>query len=109
MYKIFILIISTLLCFSKLGYAQCTGGTNGGAISPAPTSVYQTMNCPAGDFYYTFVVGAGPCFSTYDFSFCSADGSNASFDSQITILDNTGVAVAGGYSDDFCGFLLDVF
>ena len=76
--------------------------SNGGALSPAPNSTYQTMNCAAGDFYYTFVVAASSCFPIYDFSFCSSDGSNASFDTQITILDNSGTAVSGGYSDDYC-------
>ena len=97
----YFLCIFFLLWFSKSGYTQCTGGSNGGTITPVPTAAYQTMNCPIGDFYYTFVV-AGSCFPTYDFSFCSADGGSASFDTQITILDNTGVAVSGGYSDDFC-------
>lgn len=81
--------------------AQCTGGTNAGALSPAPTSVFQTMNVSSGN-YYTFVVPSG-CLPTYTFSFCAADGSNAAFDTQITILDNAGNPVPGGYSDDFCG------
>lgn len=81
--------------------AQCTGGTGAGALSPAPSAVFQTMNVTTGN-YYTFVVPAG-CMPTYEFSFCAADGSNAAFDSQITILDNSGNAVPGGYSDDFCG------
>ncbi|MCA6362001.1 MAG: hypothetical protein IM638_03125 [Bacteroidetes bacterium] len=80
---------------------QCTGGTNAGALSPAPAAAFQTMNVSTGN-YYTFVVPA-TCFPTYTFSFCAADGSNATFDSQITILDNAGNPVPGGYSDDFCG------
>lgn len=101
MSKIYYLLL-LLFCLPKIITAQCTGGSNGGAINPAPTSAYQTMNTAAGDFYYTFVVAASTCFPQYDFSFCSADGSNASFDTQITILDNTGAAVSGGYSDDYC-------
>ena len=100
MEKLYFSIIC-FLTFTNIS-AQCAGGTNGGALSPAPTSAYQTMNCAAGDFYYTFVVAAGSCFPVYDFSFCSADGSNANFDTQITILDNSGTAVSGGYSDDYC-------
>ncbi len=99
MVKIYLLLLFTLT--SKVIFAQCTGGSSGGAITPAPTTAYQTMNVPAGDFYYTFVVSS--CLNTYDFSLCAADGGSASYDSQISILDNTGVAVAGGYSDDFCG------
>ncbi len=99
--KSFYTTILILIVFTNQLSSQCTGGTNNGALSPAPTSAYQTMNLPAGDFYYTFVVNS--CLPTYDFSYCSADGSNATFDTQITILDNSGVAVSGGYSDDFCG------
>ncbi|MBA4239820.1 MAG: hypothetical protein C0448_03785 [Sphingobacteriaceae bacterium] len=97
-------LLSIFIVFFSLNplHAQCTGGSNGGALSPAPNTTYQTMNCPAGDFYYTFVVAASSCFPVYDFSFCSTDGSNATFDTQITILDNSGAAVAGGYSDDYC-------
>ena len=80
--------------------SQCSGGSNGGAISPAPTSSYQTMNVSTGN-YYTFVVASG-CYDTYDFSFCSADGSNAAFDSEITILNSSGVYVGSAYSDDYC-------
>jgi len=94
------LLIALAVCKNSF-YAQCTGGTNGGALSPVPTTAYQTMAVAAGTRYYTFVVAAG-CMPTYDFSFCAADGGSASFDSQITILDNSG-AYAGGYNDDFCG------
>lgn len=88
--------------FHQITHAQCSGGSNGGALSPAPTSSYQTMNTTSGN-YYTFVVPSGSCYDTYDFSFCPANGSNATHDSQITILDNTGTYVGSAYSDDFCG------
>ncbi len=95
-------ILIAIYCFATIieVKAQCGAGTLGGALSPVPSAAYQTMNVTTGN-YYTFVVAAG-CMPTYDFSFCAADGSNAAFDSQITILDNSG-AYAGGYSDDFCG------
>lgn len=102
MKNVYVFLLASILGFAKNGFSQCTGGSNGGALSPVPGASYQTMNLPAGDFYYTFAVAASACLPTYDFSYCSADGSNASFDSQITILDNSGVAVSGGYSDDFC-------
>lgn len=82
--------------------AQCTGGTNNGAITPVPNAAYQTMNCPAGDFYYTFVVPAGTCLPQYEFSFCSGQGGSASFDTQLTILNSTGGTVTAGYNDDGC-------
>lgn len=88
--------------------AQCTGGSSGGALNPVPSTSYQTMNCPAGNYYYTFVVPASACYPQYDFSFCSSEGGNASFDTQITILDNTGTAVSGGYNDDYCSTLSHV-
>lgn len=66
--KQLIAIFTVFFSFNSLT-AQCTGGSSGGALSPAPTSAYQTMNCPAGDFYYTFVVAAGSCLPVYDFSF----------------------------------------
>src|SRR5579885_468792 len=92
-----LLFITRLQC-----NAQCSGGSSGGALSPAPSTSYVTMSVTTGN-YYTFTT-PGSCLPTYDFSFCSADGSNATFDSQITILDNSGNPVTGGYNDDFCSY-----
>jgi hypothetical protein len=79
--------------------AQCTGGTFGGTIG-AFTTVYQTKNVTSSR-YYEFVAETG-C-KTYDFSFCSGGGS-AAYDTQITILDNSGIYVGfPGYNDDACG------
>ncbi len=98
--RISVFLFSFLLALPSFVFGQCSGGTAAGALSPVPSSAYQTMNVTSGN-YYTFVVPAG-CLPTYDFSYCAANGSNASFDTQITILDNTG-AYTGGYNDDFCG------
>ncbi|MBD3638481.1 MAG: T9SS type A sorting domain-containing protein [Crocinitomicaceae bacterium] len=95
-------IVSVIICvwmYMPDSISQCTGGTNGGAIAPAPTSTYQTMSVSDGT-YYTFDVATAGCDS-YVFTFCS-NGGSASFDTQITILDNSGSPVAGGYNDDFC-------
>jgi hypothetical protein len=91
-----------LLCslFYLTGYTQCSGGASGGALNPVPAAAFQTMGVTSGD-YYTFVVAAG-CMPTYTFSFCAADGGSATFDTQLTILDNTGT-YANGFNDDFCG------
>jgi len=79
--------------------AQCAGGSSGGTIVPGLAwSSAGTAAVPSGT-YYTFAATAG---RTYYFSFCLADGGNSSFDTQISILDNSGV-YAGGYNDDFCG------
>lgn len=79
------------------GFGQCSGGSSGGAITP--TAAWQTITVSAGS-YYTFTVSAGTC-DTYDFSFCQGGGT-ASYDSQITMLDNSN-NYANGYSDDACG------
>ncbi len=97
-----LLIIFALFPVS-FSYAQCSGGIAAGALTPAPTAAFQTTSVLAGR-YYTFVVPAfAACTTyTYTFSFCAAQGGAAGFDTQITILDNTG-AYAGGYNDDNCG------
>ena len=93
--------IFILILFAQNLQAQCSGGSSGGALNPVPNSSYQTMSVSTGN-YYTFVVPSGSCYDTYDFSYCSTDGSNAAFDSQITILDNSGTYVSPAYSDDYC-------
>jgi len=99
---VFLLVLTTGL--NDIGYGQCSGGTNGGALNPVPAATTRTMTVTNGN-YYTFSVPASPCVPVYMFSFCSADGgSNSQTDTQITILDNSG-AYAGGYNDDFCGTL----
>ncbi len=96
-------IISLIVLFSLSGLrvsAQCTGGTNGGSITPG--LAWQSTNTVniAGGTYRTFNATAG---ATYYFSFCAVDGGSSAYDTQISILDNAGVAVAGGYNDDYCG------
>lgn len=90
---LFILLIS---CY-ELSLAQCTGGTSAGSLTP--TSVWQSATVDGGT-YFTFSATAG---LTYNFSFCSADGGATSYDTQITIHDNSGSPISGFYSDDFCG------
>ncbi|MFK7968838.1 MAG: L-type lectin-domain containing protein [Bacteroidia bacterium] len=100
------LISYLLFLFSTFALnAQCTGGINGGALTPAPGPAFQTMPVSDGT-YYTFVVPTGGCY-TYTFSFCGPNGA-ATWDTEITILDNTGAAVAGAYDDDFCSFQSEI-
>jgi Bacterial lectin len=99
-------LFSTCIAFcitTIFNFSQCSGGSNGGALSPAPNSGYQTATVTAGT-YYTFVVPAfGVCGAPkYFFSLCPTQGGSAGFDTQITILDNSG-SFAGGYNDDNCG------
>lgn len=89
--------ILTLLLLEQVVFAQCSGGSNGGAITP--TTSWQTLTVAAGN-YYTFTVPAGAC-DTYDFTFCQGGGT-ASYDTQISIRTNADV-YANGYNDDNCG------
>lgn len=94
---IFLVILSGV---TQSLFAQCTGGVAGAGITPG--LAWQSTNTinMSGGSYRTFNATAG---NTYYFSFCSADGGNSTFDTQISINNNAGAAVAGGYNDDFCG------
>lgn len=78
-------------------FGQCSGGSSSGSITPTTSWQTRTTN---GNRYWTFAATAG---YTYYFSFCAADGGSTSYDTQISILNNSGVNMAGGYNDDFCG------
>ncbi len=95
-----LLMLLTLTTLYHSGYTQCTGGTSGGAITPG--LAWQSVNTVGinGGTYRTFNATAG---QTFYFSFCGVDGGSSTYDTQISILDNAGVPVAGGYNDDFCG------
>jgi len=80
------LTVSFLVLFPLSIFAQCSGGINGGSL-PLFTSTYQTTAVTDGN-YYTFSV-VDECV-TYDFSFCDGGGT-ATWDTQLTILDNAGV------------------
>jgi len=87
-------------------FAQCSGGTFVASITP--TTVFQITTDVAGA-YHTFSATIGV---TYVFTFCRGGGS-ATFDTQITILDNAGAYAPGltgtGYSDDNCGLQSELF
>jgi len=94
---IFIQVIFILM--TTHAAAQCSGGALAGNIVPgAAWSSAGTANV-AGGTYFTFTAAVG---NTYFFSFCPADGGSSVYDTQLTILNNTG-GFAGGYSDDYCG------
>ena len=97
------LFLTLLAGFLNFGYGQppCTGGVNSGLIVPTP--VFQTIACVTGGQYYRFAATAG---ISYTFSFCQGGGA-ATWDTQLTILDNTG-AYAGGYNDDNCGLQSEI-
>lgn len=92
------IVCIVLLILSNLQVqAQCTGGSNGGSITP--TNSWNTTSV-RGQYYYSFSATAG---YTYYFSFCGADGGSSSYNTQITINTSGGVAVPGAYNDDYCG------
>ena len=92
-----IFLISAYFLVLDFSFSQCSGGTQSGTISP--TSSWQTItNLFAGQYLdFNGITG-----NYYFFSLCNADGGSASYNSEITILDNNG-NYAGGYNDDFCG------
>jgi hypothetical protein len=96
----YLIILVVSFFFAEKSNGQCTNGNLGGSI--VPTATWQSTNTTGinGKRYWTFTATAG---FTYYFSFCTADGGSSTYDTQITILDNSGAAVAGGYNDDFCG------
>jgi hypothetical protein len=92
-----LLVIGFITLWVNSLHAQCTGGTVAGAITP--TLAWQTIPCIKGGEYYTFTANSG---EFYTFSFCTGGGS-ATWDTQITILDNSGIPTPSGYADDECG------
>lgn len=94
-----LLLTFTFFVLALMGIA-CTGGTNGGTITP--TGAYQTVSVTSGSWYNVNVT----CGSTYNFTFCS-NGGSAAWDTQITInqTDNT---TQLAYNDDFCGLQSNV-
>lgn len=97
--RILFIFLVTVSFHSRLT-AQCTGGTNGGAITPGLAWLSTNTANINGGTYRTFNATLG---ATYYFSFCASDGGSSIYDTQISILDNGGVGVAGGYNDDYCG------
>mgnify|MGYP000325939265 CR=1 FL=1 len=97
LHYVILIVFSTL---SNYAFNQCSGGTLSGTLTP--TAVYQTVSVTNGNYYNVNV----SCGSSYNFTFCSSGG-NAAWDTQITILDNTGVTTLA-YNDDNCGFQSNV-
>ena len=90
-------VLFAVLSFNFLG-AQCTGGTNVGTIMP--TATFQTIPCVNAGQYYTFAATAG---ATYTFSYCQGGGTAPfTFDTYLTLLDNSGTPVAGAFNDNAC-------
>lgn len=85
--------------FVRAGFAQCLCTSQYPAGTMTPTTVWSTINTLmwAGD-YAVVNVTAG---NTYEFSTCASNGSNVTYDSELTLLTNAQQLLA--YNDDFCG------
>jgi hypothetical protein len=93
-------LLSALFVLLSSALIACTGGTNAGTITPTPA--YQTQAVQSGNYYVVNV----SCGNSYNFTFCS-DGGTAAWDTQLTVLDNTG-ATQLAYNDDACGLQSNV-
>ena len=77
----------------------CNSTTRYPSTTLSPTTAWKTQNSIYAGEYAVFNVVLG---RIYNFSYCSADGATASYNSELTLRNNsTGVFLA--YSDDFCG------
>ncbi|HPA31551.1 MAG TPA: hypothetical protein PLV14_08130, partial [Bacteroidia bacterium] len=91
------ILLALVLINSGSINAQCSGGSNAGAITP---SINWQTRAVDGREFLTFPATAG---YKYIFSFCAADGGSTSYNTEITINTNAGVAIPGAYNNDFCG------
>ncbi|MEP7128807.1 MAG: hypothetical protein ABI729_08065, partial [Chitinophagales bacterium] len=79
------------------GCSSASGALYKGIL--VPTTAFQSVTgANAGD-YWKF--DGAPC-NKYVFSFCPTDGGTVSWNTELTIDDNTGAANTGGYNDDYC-------
>ncbi len=98
-FLLFAILSTLLLTYNTKVFAVCSGASNSGALSPAPTVDWQTTSVNTYT-YYTFI--ATYPGETIIFSFCDGGGSN-SVDTQLEIYNNAGTPIAGFYNDDHCG------
>lgn len=96
----FAIILALLSGYSSKAFAVCSGATSGGALSPAPTTSWQTANVSTHRYYTFTAVYPG---QTFVFSFCADNGGSNLVDTQIEICNNAGVPLGTYYNDDFCG------
>lgn len=103
MKKIFILhlLLFLFVLSSQDALGQCIGGTRYPNTVFTPTNNWQTATTTAyaGQYArYNVVNGV-----TYEWSTCSSDGGNASYDSYLTVQTNAGAPVALAWADNTCG------
>ena len=80
-------------------YAQCLCTTQYPAGTLTPTTAWTSISaCNYAGEYAVINVVAG---NIYEFSTCASNGSNVTYDSELTLLTNAQQLLA--YNDDFCG------
>jgi len=77
----------------------CNSTTQYPSSTLTPTTAWKTQNSIWAGEFTVFNVTAG---RVYHFSYCSADGASASYDSELTLRNRTTDAFIA-YSDDYCG------
>jgi hypothetical protein len=89
--------------YIAVSVTSATQGCNSTVQYPSstltPTTSWKTQNSIYAGEYAAFNVTSGV---TYVFSYCSADGASASYDSEMTLRNKTTNAYLA-YSDDACG------
>ncbi|MBK6964469.1 MAG: T9SS type A sorting domain-containing protein [Bacteroidales bacterium] len=89
--------------YMAISVSSSTQGCNSTVQYPsstlAPTTSWKTQNSIYAGEYTAFSVTSG---KTYTFSYCSADGASASYDSEMTLRNKTTNEFLA-YSDDACG------
>ncbi|MHC1773954.1 MAG: CARDB domain-containing protein [Lentimicrobium sp.] len=89
--------------YMAISVSSATQGCNSTVQYPSstltPTTSWKTQNSIYAGEFTAFNVTSG---KTYTFSYCSADGASASYDSEMTLRNKTTNAFLA-YSDDACG------
>ena len=100
-YKICTLILVYLCLSNSQVNAQCgPAGFQYPSFAVTPTGIFTAVDpCSfAGDYFLINVIAG----NSYTFSTCSADGSNITYDSQLSMWDEGSLSFIA-YSDDACG------
>jgi len=95
-------VLVFVLILSLSGKAQCVfSGVQYPSGTITPTTTWTTVSTAiyAGE-YSAYNVIAG---NIYEWSLCTADGGNASYDSQLSLFNSINTGTALDYQDDVCG------
>ncbi len=78
---------------------SCTYNFPSGTLSTTSSSWTTVSTVNYGGDYQLYSVTSG---KTYEWTLCTADGGSASYDSYLTLYNNSGLAILCR-SDDYCG------